>query len=119
MLTSRKQPGDLDKALFLLGQALATSRELGMRSLEQRVEVLKEQMATVPPKAPAYPDGLTPREVEVLRLVAAGKSNREIAERLFISLNTVANHISNIFNKTSSSNRAEATSYAYRHRLVE
>jgi DNA-binding CsgD family transcriptional regulator len=66
----------------------------------------------------AYPDGLTAREVEVLRLIAAGKSNREIADHLVISSNTVARHISNIFTKTRAANRAEAASYANRHRLV-
>ena len=65
-----------------------------------------------------YPDGLTEREVEVLRLIAVGKTNRDIADQLVISQNTVARHISNIFTKTGASNRAEAASYANRHRLV-
>lgn len=64
------------------------------------------------PAAPAYPDGLTEREVEVLRLVARGRSNREIAEELFITANTVANHMKNILSKTSTANRTEAASYA-------
>lgn len=67
---------------------------------------------------PAFPDGLTAREVEVLRLIAVGKSNREIAAQLVISANTVARHISNIFAKTGVANRAEAASYANRHHLV-
>jgi pimeloyl-ACP methyl ester carboxylesterase/DNA-binding CsgD family transcriptional regulator len=66
----------------------------------------------------AYPDGLTEREIEVLRLIATGNSNRDIADRLVISTNTVARHISNIFAKTRVANRAEAASYANRHRLV-
>ena len=57
---------------------------------------------------PAYPDGLTEREIEVLRLVALGKQAWEIAEELFISLRTVGNHVRSIFNKTSSTNRTEA-----------
>jgi DNA-binding NarL/FixJ family response regulator len=68
--------------------------------------------------APAYPDGLTEREVEVLRLVALGKSNREIAEELFISLNTVGHHVSNILNKTGAANRAGVATYAARHGLL-
>jgi pimeloyl-ACP methyl ester carboxylesterase len=68
--------------------------------------------------AASYPDGLTAREVEVLRLIAAGRSNRDIADHLVISTNTVARHISNIFAKTRAANRAEAASYANRHRLV-
>jgi len=61
---------------------------------------------------------LTPREVEVLRLIAAGRSNQEIARELVISLNTVTNHVKNILGKTGSSNRTEAASYAFRQGLV-
>lgn len=68
--------------------------------------------------APVYPDGLSEREAEVLRLVAAGRSNRDIAEALIISPNTVARHVSNIFAKTGCANRAEATGYAHRNGLV-
>ena len=67
---------------------------------------------------PAYPDGLTNREVEVLRLIAAGSSNQDIADELVISLNTVARHVSNILAKTDAANRAEAAVYASRHGLV-
>ena len=65
-----------------------------------------------------YPDGLTQREVEVLRLVSLGKTNQEIAEDLIISLRTVANHVTNILNKTSTANRTEAAVYATRHGLA-
>ena len=58
------------------------------------------------------PDGLTPREVEVLRLVANGKSNQEIASELVISYNTVTNHVKNILGKTGCANRTEAAAYA-------
>jgi DNA-binding NarL/FixJ family response regulator len=61
---------------------------------------------------------LTRRELEVLRLVAAGHRNRQIAEELFISPNTVARHLSNIYDRTGSANRAEAVAYASRHRLI-
>lgn len=64
------------------------------------------------------PGGLTPRELEVLTLVATGKTNREIAEELFISEKTVARHISNIFNKLGLSSRAAATAYAYEAGLM-
>jgi ATP/maltotriose-dependent transcriptional regulator MalT len=64
------------------------------------------------------PAGLTAREVEVLRSVASGKSNREIAEALFLSPKTVARHLSNIFAKTGSGSRAAATAYAYDHGLM-
>ena len=61
---------------------------------------------------------LSPREVDVLRLVVQGKTNREIAEALVISQRTVINHISNIFTKTGAENRAAATAYAFRHGLA-
>lgn len=59
-------------------------------------------------------DDLSPREVDVLRLIAAGKSNQEIADTLCISLNTVATHVRNILAKTGSANRTEAAAYAMR-----
>ncbi len=62
--------------------------------------------------------GLTPREAEVLAEVATGRTNRQVAERLFISEKTVARHVSNIFAKLSVSSRAAATAYAYEHGLV-
>ncbi|HET8944096.1 MAG TPA: alpha/beta fold hydrolase [Dehalococcoidia bacterium] len=66
----------------------------------------------------AWPSGLTGREVDVLRLVAAGRSNREIGEELSISANTVDRHVSNILTKIGASNRAEAASFAVRHKLA-
>jgi DNA-binding CsgD family transcriptional regulator/pimeloyl-ACP methyl ester carboxylesterase len=70
-----------------------------------------------PPAGPP-PAGLTPREIEVLRLVVDGKTNREIAEMLFISERTVINHLSNIFTKTGAENRAAAAAFALRHGLA-
>ena len=62
--------------------------------------------------------GLTAREIEVLGLVATGKTNRAIADELAISEKTVARHLSNIFTKLDLSSRAAATAYAYQHQLV-
>ena len=62
--------------------------------------------------------GLTDRELEVLRLVAAGKSNREIAAALVISEHTVARHVQNIFGKLGVSSRTAAGAFAFEHRLV-
>jgi DNA-binding CsgD family transcriptional regulator len=62
--------------------------------------------------------GLTGREAEVLRLVAAGKTNRTIATELAISEKTVARHVSNIFTKLDLSSRSGATAYAYEHKLL-
>jgi DNA-binding NarL/FixJ family response regulator len=62
--------------------------------------------------------GLTGREVEVLRLVATGRSNRAIGTELAISEKTVARHISNIFSKLDLPSRSAATAYAYEHKLL-
>jgi DNA-binding NarL/FixJ family response regulator len=61
---------------------------------------------------------LTAREVEVLRLVASGETNRQIAGRLVLSEKTVARHLSNIYAKLGIGSRAAATAYAYEHHLV-
>jgi DNA-binding NarL/FixJ family response regulator len=66
----------------------------------------------------ARPDGLTARELEVLRLVAAGRTNPQIAAELFLSEKTVARHLSNIFGKTNVKSRTEAAAYAFQHQLV-
>jgi DNA-binding NarL/FixJ family response regulator len=73
-------------------------------------------LGTAPPGA--YPDGLTSREAEVLRLVAAGRSNREIAIDLVLSERTVARHVTNIYGKIGAGSRADATAYALRHNLA-
>ncbi len=117
-LLQRKERGDREKATSLLDESLAISTELGMRPLMERVATLQERTESQPVRAPLYPDGLSQREVEVLRLVTLGKSNPEIAEELVISLNTVARHVSSILNKTDSANRAEAAAYATRQGLA-
>jgi DNA-binding NarL/FixJ family response regulator len=65
------------------------------------------------------PDGLTDREGDVLRLVAGGRTNTEIAAELFVAEATVKTHINNLFAKTHVRSRAEAVQYAYRHGLVQ
>jgi DNA-binding NarL/FixJ family response regulator len=68
---------------------------------------------------PQLPDGLTVREAEVLRLIAEGLSNRDIARTLFVSPATVKSHINHIFAKTGAKDRGQAVSYAYREQLVQ
>jgi DNA-binding NarL/FixJ family response regulator len=68
-----------------------------------------------PGQAPPGADDLTPREADVLRLIAAGQSNREIARTLFVSEATVKTHVNRIFAKTGSRDRAQAIRYAYTH----
>ena len=83
-----------------------------------------EPAATASPSVPKplpsgpYPDGLTAREVEVLRLIAAGSTNRQIAAALVVSVATAERHIANIYAKIGVTNRAEATAYALRHGLA-
>ena len=108
-----------DKALALLDEVLDISQELGMGPLVAKssdlLESIKEQMTHMA----EYPDGLTRREVEVIRVLAQGKTNPEIGEELFISLNTVTRHLSHIYTKTGAANRVEAAIYATNHGLIE
>ena len=75
-----------------------------------------DSLARRPPSVDAH--GLTPRELQVLRLVAAGETNKVIAAELVLSERTVDRHVSNIFTKLGVSSRAAATAYAYKHQLV-
>lgn len=117
-LQSRGAEGDGQKAASLLAESLAITKELGMRPLNERVSARLENVDSRPAGTSAYPDGLTQREVEVLRLICDGRTDREIAEELFISFRTVGNHVRNILGKTDTANRTEAATYAGRHGLV-
>jgi DNA-binding CsgD family transcriptional regulator len=124
MLLARNQPGDPEQAEGLLNQALMTARELGMRTLEERLTACSGQTAAPPLTTPSpvpllYLSELSQREVEVLRLLAAGKSNRDIADTLCISLSTVATHVRNILGKTGSANRTEVVAYALQQGLEQ
>jgi DNA-binding NarL/FixJ family response regulator len=111
-LLQREKERDRAMASSLLDESLTISTELGMRPLMERVTALQERADAQPVKASAYPDGLTQREVEVLQLICGGKTDREIAEELFISFRTVGNHVRSILNKTATANRTEAATYA-------
>ena len=103
---------DDEGAALELDAARAVFLELGAAPDLARVDALSQG-------APANrPHGLTPRELQVLRLVAAGKTNKAIAYALFISEKTIDRHLSNIFVKLDVSSRAAATAFAYEHRLV-
>ena len=75
--------------------------------------------AQAPGKAQALPDGLTPREAEVLRLISAGLSNAEIAEALVVSAATVKTHVNRVFYKVGARDRAQAVRYAYENGIAE
>jgi class 3 adenylate cyclase/DNA-binding CsgD family transcriptional regulator len=98
----------------LLQAANATAVELGMASLARQTAASASRTSV----APTAPAGLSAREVEVLALVAEGFSNREIGAQLFISQNTVANHVRAILQKTFCTNRAEASAFAERHGIT-
>jgi len=102
---------DKDSAEMELDAACRTFQHLGARLDVARVYSLRA--------APGAAAGLTGRELEVLRLVATGRTNRVIADELGLSEKTVARHISNIFNKLDVSSRAAATAYAFEHHLTE
>lgn len=115
-LLERQGSGDEVRAQLLLEEAQALAQEVGMEPLLQRLG----QGATPGEsrQAAIYPDGLTQREVEVLRAIAAGKSNNEIARDLVLSVRTVERHITNIYTKISARGRADATSYTLSHGLA-
>jgi DNA-binding CsgD family transcriptional regulator len=102
--------GDHDAAGIELDAARAAFDRLRARPDVARVTALRDPGAA--------PRGLTPREREVLRLVATGRANKEIAADLAISGHTVARHLQNIFLKLGVSSRAAATAYAYEHDVV-
>ena len=117
-LLQRNSINDRQKAMSLLDESLAISRELGMRPLMERVKDQLDRAQAQPGAAAAFPDGLTHREVEVLRLIVVGRTNQEIGKELFITARTVANHVANILNKTGCVNRTEAATYASRQGLA-
>ncbi|MBW3549172.1 MAG: helix-turn-helix transcriptional regulator [Actinobacteria bacterium] len=102
-----RRAGDDDSAALELGAALAAFQRLGATPDAERVRSL---LAPEPPADPGTaPAGLTAREIEVLRRVATGETNREIAAALFVSEHTVARHVGNIFAKLGVGSRAAAT----------
>jgi DNA-binding CsgD family transcriptional regulator len=113
MLLARGEAGDRGRATALLKASLDAAREIGMRALEERAAKRLDEVS-----APSAPDDLTTREAEVLRLIAIGRSNADIATVLSISLNTVATHVRNILAKTGCANRTEAAAYAMRKGLA-
>ncbi len=104
--------GEADRARHAASEARALATSVG----QGRVLALLGRLPTDPD---AYgPDGLTDREIEVLRLLAGGLSNAEVGIRLHISANTAANHVRSILQKTGCANRTQAAMYASRHQLI-
>jgi DNA-binding NarL/FixJ family response regulator len=99
--------------------AAAAGQTLLDPAVQQRLLAAAADGRPEPPRHPAsLPDELTPREAEVLGLIAAGLSNAEIAARLVISEATVKTHVNHVFAKTGARDRAQAVHYAYQHGLA-
>lgn len=120
-------PYDAARACVLLGKAYQAlgDRDAAASELASARETFDRLGATVDARAVAelfgqrsLPAGLTDREGEVLALVAAGRTNREVADELFLSEKTIGRHLSNIFTKLGVSTRTEAAAFAFEHRLV-
>jgi DNA-binding NarL/FixJ family response regulator len=107
--------GQLPAAREVADLARTSAQELGATPLLDVVRAL----GTTPVRVVAEPTSLTPREAEVLALVAQGRSNGEIAKQLFISVKTVSVHVSNILAKLGASGRTEAAAIARRDGLVD
>lgn len=105
--------GDRIRGRELLQDADALAERIGMPVLLGRIRAQGGRPARRPP-----PDGLSPRELQILRLVAQGMSNREIGRELVVSEHTAANHVRSILRKTGCANRTEAASYAYQRGLT-
>ena len=111
--TACDRAGDADGAAMELDSARLTFSKLGATW-----DTASHHGAAGHGAGQSAPSGLTERELEVLRLIATGRTNRSIASELFISEKTVARHVSNIFTKLGLSSRSAATAYAYEHDLL-
>lgn len=120
---TRVESEDVSQIGDLLDGAVQTFAALGMSAWHDRASRLLADLHEVeesqPRDAKTLPDGLTPREAQVLRLIAQGLTNKEIAKQLVISVATVERHISNFYRKIDARGRADATAYALTHGLVE
>ncbi len=107
---------DTAAALIPLDDARALALALGATPLLAQLDALAAALA--PPPAPAFPDGLTTREVEVLCRIAAGMSNQRIGDDLCLSVRTVERHMTNLYRKINAHSKAQATAYALRRGLA-
>jgi len=106
---AQRQAGREDAAKESFARARALFEQIGARLDAHAIETTRRTRR---------PAGLTEREVEVLRLIAAGQANKEIAAQLRLSSKTVSRHLTNIFNKIGVTSRAAATAFAFEHHLI-
>jgi DNA-binding NarL/FixJ family response regulator len=110
--------GDEDGAALEIDAARKVFVQLGAAPDVRAAAAMATPAATTTARSSLDTHGLSARELEVLRLVASGKTNKAIAGELFLSEKTVDRHVSNIFGKLNVSSRAAATAWAYQHHLV-
>jgi DNA-binding CsgD family transcriptional regulator len=125
MLLRRDLAGDRERAGELTSTALATARELAMPRVSQQALALEARLGASPTGdvdahrgASRLPDGLSAREAEVLRLLAQGLTNREIAGALVLSKRTIDHHAAAIYRKIGARRRGEAVAYALLHGIM-
>jgi DNA-binding NarL/FixJ family response regulator len=107
-LTSRRAPGDREEALAALDGAAGEAEQLGMVPFTERIEHLRTQR----PAAAGGGSPLSPRELEVARLVGQGLTNKQIGRQLFISERTAENHVQHILTKLGLGNRSQIAAWA-------
>ncbi len=116
-LTKDADPGEIQRAVT---SAASGSAHLDAEVQRLLLEALRSGQAFgVPTPTGATPEDLTAREADVVRLIALGRSNSEIADELVVSLSTVKTHVNHVFAKTGLRDRAQLVGYAYRTGLVE
>jgi ATP/maltotriose-dependent transcriptional regulator MalT len=110
--------GERDEGARLLDEVRAICEPLEAQPALARTDALEARLAAEPTAIPANPAGLSTREVEVLRLVAQGLTNPQVAEHLFLSPRTVEQHLRSIYNKVGVSTRNAASTFAVQHGLA-
>jgi DNA-binding NarL/FixJ family response regulator len=113
-LTKNASAEEIEQALSALGRGQTHLAP----EVQQRLVAASLDARAAGPGPTAPPDGLSAREVEVLTLIAAGRSNTEIARELVLSNATIKSHINHIFAKIGARDRAQAVHYAYDHGLT-
>ena len=111
-------PRERGEAQRHLDIAISEFEAMNMPTYLERALDLRAGHKPEPAAQPAYPDGLSEREVEVLKLIASGRSNRDLADALVLSVRTVERHIANLYTKTAIHSKSQATDYAHRHGLT-
>jgi DNA-binding NarL/FixJ family response regulator len=125
MLSGSEDPEIIEAALRRGASAFVT-KQIDPRDLSSAIRQAVEGTvfqaigaSSDPESSPAQSAGLTEKELGVLRSVARGQSNKQVARELFVSEQTVKFHLTNIYRKLDVANRTEAVHFAYRHRIVE